>query len=110
VVSLLGNLIEELHVTSELKSDHIMNLLPEVDGKFPEAKAACLSVVNKYLSLASEERLNYRLGRRAGYYDSLNDLSNVSKKQKVEDAIKAINARADESVEAVISRLKLSFN
>jgi radical SAM superfamily enzyme YgiQ (UPF0313 family) len=110
VVEELGNLIEELHVTSELKSDHIMNLLPEVDGKFPEAKAACLSVVNKYLSLASEERLNYRLGRRAGYYDSLNDLSKVSKKQKVEDAIKAINARADESVEAVISRLKLGFN
>jgi histone acetyltransferase (RNA polymerase elongator complex component) len=109
VIEELGSLIEKLEVTSKVKSDHIMNLLPDIDGKFPEAKEACLSVIKRYLSLSSSDRLNYRLGRRAGYYDSLNDLSIISKKQKVEDAIKAINDRADETVEDVISRLKSGF-
>jgi hypothetical protein len=109
VIEELGSLIEKLEVTSKVKSDHIMNLLPDIDGKFPEAKEACLSVIKRYLSLSSSDRLNYRLGRRAGYYDSLNELANISKKQKVEDAIKAINDRDDETVEDVISRLKSGF-
>ena len=110
IVEELGKLIEKLEVTSEIKSDHIMNLLPDVDGKFPEAKAACLSAVNTYLALSPEAKLNYRLGRRAGYYNSLDDLSDVYKKQKVNDTMKAINAEPDGSVEAVINRLKLNFN
>jgi hypothetical protein len=110
IVEELGKLIEKLEITSEIKSDHIMNLLPDIDGKFPEAKAACLSAVNTYLALSPEARLNYRLGRRAGYYNSLDDLSDVCKKQKVDDTIKAINAEPDGSVEAVINRLKLNFN
>ncbi len=110
VVEELGNLIERLEITSEIKSDHIMNLLPDVDGKFPEAKAACLSAIDRYLALSPEDRLNYRLGRRAGYYNSLDDLSSAAKKQKVDDTIRTINAEPDGNVEEVISRLKLNFN
>ena len=110
VVEELGNLIEKLEVTSEVKSDHIMNLLPEIDGKFPEAKSACLSVINKYLSLSPEERINYRLGRRAGYYETLHDLYNDHKKRKVDEAIMSIKSKPGGNVEEVISRLKLGFN
>ena len=110
IVEELGKLIEKLEVTSEIKSDHIMNLLPDVDGKFPEAKAACLSAVNTYLALSPEAKLNYRLGRRAGYYNSLDDFSDVYKNQKVNDMMKAIDAEPGGSVEAVINRLKLNFN
>jgi hypothetical protein len=110
VVEELGNLIEKLEVTSEVKSDHIMNLLPEIDGKFPEVKSACLAVVNKYLSLSPEERINYRLGRRAGYYDTLHDLYNDHKKRKIDEAIMSIKSKPGGNVEEVISRLKLGFN
>lgn len=110
IVEELGNIIEKLEVTSEVKSDHIMNLLPEVEGKFPEAKPACLAVIRRYLSLSPEDKLNYRLGRRAGYYDTLDDLNNGSKRHRIEETIKAINGEPGGNVEEVISRLKLGFN
>jgi len=109
IVEELGNLIEKLEVSSMVKSDHIMNLLPEIDGKFPEAKSLCLAVINKYLLLSPEERINYRLGRRAGVYDKLDDLYDVHKRPKVDEAIRAINLEPDANIEEIINRLKMGF-
>jgi radical SAM superfamily enzyme YgiQ (UPF0313 family) len=109
VVEEIGKLIEKLEVTSELKSDHILNLLPEVEGKFPEAKTACLATINRYLALPSQERLNFRLGRRAGYYEKLDDLYDAHKHQKVEETIKRITSEVPDSVDEAILQLKASF-
>jgi len=109
VVEEIGKLIEKLEVTSKLKSDHILNLLPEVEGKFPEAKPACLATINRYLALPPQERLNFRLGRRAGYYEKLDDLYDAHKHQKVDEAIKRITSEAPDSVDEVILQLKASF-
>ncbi len=108
VVEEIGTFIDNLQVTSYLKSDHIVNLLAEVEGKMPEDKQECLKVVNKYLSLPEEERLNFRLGRRMGYYESLADLADGHKHYKVGEVIKHIKADG-ESVEKVIFRLKDGF-
>ncbi|MCJ7514866.1 MAG: radical SAM protein, partial [Dehalococcoidia bacterium] len=97
VVEEIGSVIEKLEVTSELKSDHILNLLPEVEGKFPEAKSDCLNVINRYLTLSTGEKLNFRLGRRAGYYEKLNDLYDTHKYQKVDEAIRRITSEAPDS-------------
>jgi radical SAM superfamily enzyme YgiQ (UPF0313 family) len=109
VVEEIGNLIEKLDVTSELKSDHILNLLPEVEGKFPGAKSDCLAVINRYLTLSTEEKLNFRLGRRAGYYEKLNDLYDTHKYQKVDEAIRRITSEAPNSIDEVILQLKANF-
>ncbi len=63
-------------ITSTVTSDHIMNLLEEVSGKFPEDKAAMLEVVKKYQGLSDHDRLIYRTGRRGGTYHSTDDLQN----------------------------------
>jgi len=109
VVEEIGQLIEKLDVTSELKSDHILNLLPEVEGKFPEAKSACLATINRYLTLSTKERLNFRLGRRAGYYEKLDDLHDTHRYQKVDEAIKRITSEAPDSIDEIILQLKASF-
>lgn len=108
VVEEIGTFIDNLQVTSYLKSDHIVNLLAEVEGKMPEDKQECLNVVNKYLSLPEEERLNFRLGRRMGYYERLVDLADGHKHYKVGEVIKHIKVDG-ESVEKVIFRLKDGF-
>jgi hypothetical protein len=42
-------LVEHLEgITSTFVSDHILNLLEEVEGKFPEDKAKMLAVVDRY--------------------------------------------------------------
>ena len=61
-------------ITSEVTSDHIMNLLEEVSGKLPEDKEKMLEVIRKYQQLNDEDRLIYRLGRRGGAFRSTDDL------------------------------------
>ena len=68
--------IEELDVQGTyLASDHILNLLEELEGKFPDDKQKILSVIERYFELSSEERLIFRLGRRSGAFRKLDDLA-----------------------------------
>ena len=55
-------------------SDHILNLLEEVEGKLPEDKDKLIAVVDRYLSLPAKDRLVFRLGRRRGIYRRLDDM------------------------------------
>ena len=109
VVEEIGSLIEKLEVTSWLKSDHIMNLLPEIDGKFPAAKSVCLAIIDRYLSLPPQEKLNFKLGRRTGYYEKLDDLYDANKHQMIDEAIERIASETPDSVDDVILRLRESF-
>ena len=104
----IGVFIENLQVTSYLTSDHTLNLLMEVEGKMPEDKEKCLNIINKYLSLPDEERLNFKFGRRAGLYNRLADLSDSHKHDKIEQAIKRLRAQGS-NVEEAIFKLKNSF-
>jgi len=108
VVEEISVFIKNLQVTSYLKSDHILNLLMEVEGKMPEDKEKCLDIINKYLSLPYEERLNFKFGKRAGYYDRLADLNNSYKHDKIDQAIRRLTSQ-DSSVEEAVLRLKNSF-
>jgi len=109
VVEEIGKLIENLEVTSQLISDHILNLLPEIEGVFPAAKPKCLAIINRYLALPPDEKLNFRLGRRAGYYEKLDDFYDASRHHRVEEAIKRINSETSDSIDNVILYLKNSF-
>jgi radical SAM superfamily enzyme YgiQ (UPF0313 family) len=104
----IGVFIENLQVTSYLTSDHTLNLLMEVEGKMPEDKEKCLNIINQYLSLPDEERLNFQFGKRAGLYNRLADLSDSYKHDKIEQAIRNIRTQGG-NVEETIFRLKDSF-
>ncbi len=57
--------IENLEgITSQVASDHILNLLEEVEGKLPEDKERMLQVIDEYLGLSDRDKLLYNLGRR----------------------------------------------
>jgi radical SAM superfamily enzyme YgiQ (UPF0313 family) len=108
VVREVALFIENLQVTGYLKSDHILNLLMEIEGKFPEDKEKCLNIISSYLSLPEEERLNFRIGRRAGLYDRLADLSDSYRHDRIEQAIKHLKAQGSDVDEQML-RLKNSF-
>jgi radical SAM superfamily enzyme YgiQ (UPF0313 family) len=103
-------LIENLEgITSTFASDHILNLLEEVEGKLPEEKEKMLAVIDRYLSLSPEEKMNFRLGRRAGVYRSLEDLSDPELRSQVEKALKKIELEKLGGIEKVLSELMESF-
>jgi radical SAM superfamily enzyme YgiQ (UPF0313 family) len=108
VVKEISVFIENLQVTSYLKSDHILNLLMEVEGKMPEDKGKCVNTIDKYLSLPDEERLNFKVGRRTGLYNRLADLSDSYKHDKIDQAIKHLETEGSDVEEAIV-KLKNSF-
>ena len=108
VIQEIAILIENLQVTSFLKSDHILNLLMNIEGKMPDDKGKCLDIINEYLSLPDEERLNFKVGRRSGLYDMLDDLGDSYKHDKIEQAIERLRAQGSD-VEEEIVKLKNSF-
>ena len=101
-----GLLIDEIHgIKSYFASDHILNLLEEVEGQLPGDKPKMRGIIDRYLALPEEERLNYRLGRRAGLYRKLDDLNNPMLFQRVQDHLKGIQAASPHKVEEAIAEL-----
>ncbi len=74
-------------IHSTVVSDHILNLLEEVQGKLPEDQERMVDVIDRYLSLPSGERLLYRVGRRLGYYRSLCDLKDLPLRARLAEMI-----------------------
>ncbi|MCL2669995.1 MAG: radical SAM protein [Syntrophaceae bacterium] len=62
-------------ISSTVVSDHILNLLEEIEGTLPEAKPQLLGTIDRYFALSREERLTFRLGRRMGIFRRLDDLA-----------------------------------
>ena len=80
--------IENLQgITSIVQSDHIINLLPEVEGKMPEDQEKILSVINWFLSLPESEQMLYRMGRRTGVMNCKEDLSDSTRRKRVQQMI-----------------------
>lgn len=75
VVREIRLLIENLTTEgATIVSDHILNLLEEVEGTLPQDKAKMLGVIDDFLALPLRERLIFCLGRRHGCYRRLSDL------------------------------------
>lgn len=103
-------LIEHLEgITSTFVSDHILNLLQEVEGKLPEEKEKMLKLIDRYLALPKEEKNNFRLGRRAGFYHSVEDLSKPELRNQVERALQQIEYERPGGIEKALSDLMESF-
>jgi histone acetyltransferase (RNA polymerase elongator complex component) len=74
-------------IRSTVVSDHILNLLEEVQGKLPDEKEEMIEVIDRYLALPSEQRLRFRVGRRLGYYRRLDDLADPGLQRRVDQII-----------------------
>ena len=108
VVREIAGIIEGLEVTSEFKSDHILNLLMEVEGELPQDKSKFLDIIHSYLSMPDEERLNFQLGRRMGLYETLSDMKESGRHDRVADTLRKIRERGDDADE-VVRHLKDRF-
>ena len=84
-------LIEQLEgITSAFVSDHILNLLEEVEGRFPEEKEKMLKTIDRYLNLTKKEKITFNLGKRMSYFRTLGDSYNPVLIGKVERTFQRI--------------------
>lgn len=102
----IKELIEGLEVTSYLASDHIENLLQEVEGQLPGDKEKMLGVIEGYQRLSPDDRLNFQFGQRSGYYSNLNDLQDPRLRQTVDNSMAQITGRGEDIHQAILNLKK----
>ncbi len=95
-------------ITSVVKSDHILNLLPEVEGTLPQDQGRLISVVEAFLNLAPEEQVVFQVGRRTGIFGGLADLENPFRRDRAEEIIRK-NQITPENVAGVVAELMRRF-
>lgn len=92
-------------IRSTLTSDHIMNLLEEVEGTFPDDKEFMIATIDRYLGMDREERLLFRFGRRGGALRFLDDLVDPIMRQRLQSAMHDLMSRTGCDVEGLITEL-----
>lgn len=110
IVLELRLLLENLDgIHSRITSDHILNLLEEIDGRLPEDREKMLEVIDRYLGLPGPERDNFRLGRRASFYRTLDDMDNPELRARVDQIMERIRSRPPGDLDAALSEIMESF-
>ncbi len=103
-------LIENLEgIGSEIVSDHILNLLEELEGKLPGDRERLLGVIDRFFSLPPEERMIFRLGRRMGVYRRLDDLSDGVWRTRFQDILDGYRHKEPLELERDLARIRSRY-
>jgi len=96
-------------ISSNFVSDHMLNLLPELEGKFPGDKERLLSICDRFLSLPQKEQLIYIIGRRAGIFESLDDMGAPEQKNRAQAIMERLELQTPEQAQEVIRKIVENF-
>ncbi len=102
-------LIEHLDCESNYVSDHIANLLQEIEGRLPADRERMLAVIDRFQALPAEERTNFRIGRRSGIYTYLDELHDSRKHTAVEQIIDRLSQGARQVDERAVYKMMEGF-
>jgi radical SAM superfamily enzyme YgiQ (UPF0313 family) len=92
-------------IESAVVSDHILNLLEEVEGRLPDESEAMLSVIDRYQGMDDDDRLLFRIGRRAGFLRSLDDLERVENRERALRIKRRLSESAEEDLDDAVRGL-----
>jgi len=102
-------LIENLNgIASVVKSDHILNLFEEVDGRLPEDKSKITRPLRDFLALAPRQQMQFQLGRRLGLFSRLDDMQSRHRLARVEEACRRLGV-TPETIDDVTDQLMKHF-
>ena len=101
--------IEHLECEANFVSDHITNLLQEIEGKLPQDKKRMLAVIDRFQALSPEERTNFKIGRRIGVYTYLDELNDGRRHETVTEVISRLGQGENEVDEKTVYALMERF-
>lgn len=82
-------------INSSVKSDHILNLLQEVEGQLPQDQAKMTAPIRTFLTMEPQMRMLYIVGRRTGIFHSLADLEDSELRLHAEKALRSHRVTSD---------------
>ena len=98
-------LIQQLDgITSRIKSDHMFNLLQEIDGTLPADKQRLIDILQAFIALPPQQRVWFQVGKRTGHFLHLSDMQLPGRRAEVE-AICRQHGITPENVDAKLNAM-----
>ncbi|UCG33833.1 MAG: radical SAM protein [Phycisphaerales bacterium] len=89
-------LIEGLEgIGSTVKSDHILNLFEDLEGKLPDDKERMVGMLRRFLDMDAESQGLYQVGRRLGVFAGLGDLEDRGKRDRVDELCRRMGVTSE---------------
>ncbi len=105
----LLHFIESLKgITSTIKSDHVLNLFAEIDGKLPDDQQRICADIREFLELDPEEQMIFCIGRRTHRLSRLEDLKNPRLHDAAAELCSKLGATVD-NMDDIISMVMKRF-
>ena len=105
----LLHFIESLKgITSTIKSDHVLNLFAEIDGKLPDDQQRICADIREFLELDPEEQMIFCIGRRTHRLSRLEDLKNPRLHDAAAELCSELGATVD-NMDDIISMVMKRF-
>jgi biotin synthase-like enzyme len=95
-------------VSSMVTSDHVLNLLPEVQGRLPQDKERLTAPLRHFLEMDREDQAFFQLGRRLMLLERLSDLDSPVVRRRVLQAWENLGA-SPENVDHLVDELMSRF-
>ncbi|MDQ2177883.1 radical SAM protein [Marinifilum sp. D714] len=104
----LQTMIKNLEgIDSYVKSDHILNLIEEVEGRLAQDKDKMVNALQWYLDLSREDQIIFSVGRRSGVMKSIKDFNDPHRKERVLNTMAQFNineSNADQTIDELMKR------
>ncbi len=94
-------------IDSTIKSDHVLNLFAEVDGKLPDEKQKMMQPIQEFLQLTPEEQMLFSIGRRSNHFMYYSDLNEPYKRHQVNEICNRLGANIenyDDVINSIMQR------
>lgn len=96
-------------ITSEVVSDHILNLLEELEGQLPGDRERILGTVDRFFDLSAEQRMIFRLGRRMGLYRHLADLGDRHTYERLGRVLEGYQGKEQSQFERDLAKIRSGY-
>ena len=93
-------------ITSIIKSDHILNLFEEIQGRLPEDRQQMLNVLHTFLEMPPARQCLFQVGRRIGIFNKLVDLDNPSLCKQAKQTCQQFGINPDNVDQMIMEMMK----
>ncbi len=93
-------------ITSRIKSDHVLNLFQEIEGRLPDDKASMMAVIQTFLALPPEKQAIFQIGRRTGVFSALADMQDPYLVARAEENCRKLDVTPENVDDIIDERMK----
>jgi hypothetical protein len=93
-------------IDSHYANHHSVDLLLEIRGQLPGDQKRLLGIMDRFLSLSESRQINFIMGRRLGYYRTLDDQDREPDFRFVDAQVQKALASGHESLEDLFHHLR----